>query len=159
MNSVEGNGKVPLAQETLLLVVLYHLEHLEVLEVPKRVELYDIDRKSYNATDRYWVFITHRGAKFSNTRRARRTKSPLETNVTLHVQVCKFNKGKLKKKKIYIFIKKGINNYWRHKTSFTFGPGSPIPISPWSPGGPGNPRSPCEHIHSNNCKLLSWCTS
>lgn len=105
MNSVEGNGKVPLAQETLLLVVLYHLEHLEVLEVPKRVELYDIDRKSYNATDRYWVFITHRGAKFSNTRRARRTKSPLETNVTLHVQVCKFNKGKLKKY-IYIYLLK-----------------------------------------------------
>lgn len=43
VNSVEGNGKVPLAQETLLLVVLYHLEHLEVLEVPKRVELYDIN--------------------------------------------------------------------------------------------------------------------
>lgn len=44
VNSVEGNGKVPLAQETLLLVVLCHLEHLEVLEVPKRVELYDIDQ-------------------------------------------------------------------------------------------------------------------
>lgn len=92
VNSVEGNGKVPLAQETLLLVVLYHLEHLEVLEVPKRVELYDINEDILKEK-----VITHRGAKFSNTSRARRTRSPLETNITLHVQVCKFNKGKIKK--------------------------------------------------------------
>lgn len=32
---------------------------------------------------------------------------------------------------------------------FTFGPGSPIPVSPWIPGGPVGPRSPCDQTPDN----------
>lgn len=33
--------------------------------------------------------------------------------------------------------------------NFTFGPGSPIPVSPWIPGGPVGPRSPCDQTPDN----------
>lgn len=100
------------------------------------------------------LFPTYRRARFPNTRRTRRTRSTLETYMTLHIQVSKFSKRN---------HQKADTNYsWiihtLYITSFTFGPGSPIPISPWSPGGPGNPRSPCEHMHGNYWKLPCWCT-
>lgn len=88
-----------MAQETLPLVVLYHLEHLEVLELPKPVDLYNINQEenvTVPQTDTGRVFKTHRGAKFSDTWRTRGTRPALETNVALHVQVCAFNQGKLR---------------------------------------------------------------
>lgn len=39
-------------------------------------------------------------------------------------------------------------------TLFTFGPGRPIPVSPWIPGGPVGPRSPCDHTHDNTQHTL-----
>lgn len=57
MISLVRDLKVPLARETLLLVVLYLLEHLVVLEVPKRVNCMTVHQcilkdKSYYTTDK-----------------------------------------------------------------------------------------------------------
>lgn len=92
------NGKVPLAQEILPLEVLYHLERLEVLEVPKQVDWCIISEENVTMPQIHTecVFITHWGAKFSNTRGARWARPALETNVTLQIQVCTFKIGKLR---------------------------------------------------------------